>query len=71
MIGLLLLTLAVAAGSAMILFRIYHTLLHLCIAKMGWNMEDLKRYEVSPSMKTWDQIIQGVIMLGIIWKVMN
>lgn len=71
MLNLLLITLAVAVVSATLLFKLYHIALLWVVDRCGWNLEELKTYEVSPTVKTWDQIIQGLVMLLIIWKVMN
>jgi hypothetical protein len=65
------LTLVIAGVSALVLFKVYHIALQYTVQKMGYNLEQLKEYEVSPAMRKWDQIIQGLIMIAIVWKVMN
>ena len=67
--ALTLLTIVIAAACAMVMFKIYHWGLMAFIRSMGWEMEKLKDYPVTPVLKRWDFVFQMVCIAAIIWKV--
>jgi len=67
--SLLLITLAVAVASAMLLFRIYHMGLMLVLKSFKWNIDDLKAYEITPNVKMWNQVFETLLVIGVIYKV--
>jgi hypothetical protein len=62
-------TLVLAVVIASSLFKLYHLCLMGFIRSMGWELEALKNYQVTPGVKKWDQLAQAIVMLGILWKV--
>jgi len=67
--SLLLLTLAIAVGSAYLLFKVYNVLQAMILKKMAWELEDLKSYVVTPTVKKWNHIIETLVIMAIFWKV--
>lgn len=67
--SLLLLTLAIAVGSAYLLFKVYNFLQAIILKKMSWELEDLKSYVVTPTVKKWNHIIETLVIMAIFWKV--
>lgn len=67
--NLLLITIAVAVGSAWIMFKIYNFGQAMVLKKMDWNLEELKSYEVTPTVKNWNRIIETIVILAIFYKV--
>ncbi len=67
--SLLLITLAIAVGSAYLLFKVYNFLQAMILKKMAWELEDLKSYVVTPTVKKWNHIIETLVIMAIFWKV--
>lgn len=67
-IELLLLTIAIAFAFGYLLFKLYHIALVFFLKKMNWKLEDLKNYQVTPTLKKVDKFIQTAIFVGILWK---
>lgn len=67
-IELLLLTIAIAFAFGYILFKLYHFALIFFLKKMNWKLEELKNYQVTPTLKKVDKFIQTAIFVGILWK---
>ena len=66
---LTLVTIVTGAACAMVMFKLYHLCLMGFIRSMGWTMESLKDYPVTPVLKRWDFVAQAIIIMVIIWRV--
>jgi hypothetical protein len=69
-ISLLLITIAIAFAFGYILFKIYHYALMFFLKKMKWDINVLKNYTVTPTLKKVDKFIQTALIIGIAWKVL-
>jgi Ni,Fe-hydrogenase I cytochrome b subunit len=69
MMQLTLLTLVVAVGVAMLLFKVYHIGLVAVLNHFQWDMDELKTYPKTAAVKAWDHLAQALIGLLVIWKV--
>jgi hypothetical protein len=68
-VSLLLITLAVAVISAMLLFRIYHMGLMFVLSSFNWKVEDLKSYVITPNVKMWNQVFETLLVIAVLYKV--